>query len=139
MRPLLALVAALVAILPASAGQGSAEVLSSHRTKAVYEGNRHLPCRYRTSLCPDRCGHARDVAVFRITEYLAYEKSGQHGDPKATEFLLPLKAGEEVSAEILATAKGLAKGDAVRLDWLHEYVSKDGSKYPRRRVTLLAR
>lgn len=139
MRPILALLAALVAILPAQAGQGSAEVLSSHRTKAVYEGTRHLPCYFKTSLCPDRCGHAQAVAVFRITEYLAYEKPGQYGDAKATEFLLPLKQGEEVSADILSAAKGLNKGDAVRLEWLHEYVSKDGSKYPRRRVTLLAK
>lgn len=139
MRLVLALLAALVAFLPAQAGQGSAEVLSSHRTKAVYEGARHLPCRHRTSLCPDRCGHARDVAVFRIAEYLAYEKPAEYGDGKATEFLLPLAAGEEVTPEILAAAKALAKGDAVRLEWLHEYVTKDGSKYPRRRVTLLAR
>jgi hypothetical protein len=139
MRLILALLAALVVALPASAGQGSAEVLSSHRTKAVYEGARHLPCRHRTSLCPDRCGHARDVAVFRITEYVAYDKPGEYGDGKATEFLLPLAADEEVTPEILAAAKALAKGDAVHLDWLHEYVTKDGSKYPRRRVTLLAR
>lgn len=138
MRPLLALLAVLTA-LPAQAGQGSAEVLSSHRTKAVYEGTRHLPCYFKTALCPDRCGHARNVAVFRVTEYVAYEKPGEYGDPKATEFLLPLAAGEEVTPEILAAAKALAKGDAVRLDWLHEYVTKDGSKYPRRRVTLLAR
>jgi hypothetical protein len=137
MRLLLALLVSLVN-LPAQAGQGSAEVLSSHRTKAVYEGTRHLPCRHRTALCPDRCGHTRDVAVFRITEYVAYEKPGEYGDPKTAEFLLPLKEGEEVSAAILAAAKDLSKGAAVRLEWLHEYVTREGSKYPRRRVTLLA-
>ena len=137
MRLLLALLVSLVN-LPAQAGQGSAEVLSTHRTKAVYEGTRHLPCHFRTALCPDRCGHARDVAVFRITEYVAYEKPGQYGDPKAAEFLLPLKEGEEVSASILVVAKDLSKGAAVRLEWLHEYVTREGSKYPRRRVTLLA-
>ena len=137
MRPILVL--ALTLGSPLALAADKVEVLSSHRTKAVYEGVRHLPCRHRTSLCPDRCGHARDVAVFRITEYVAYEKPGQYGDAKATEFLLPLSQGEEVSAEILAVAQGLSKGDAVRLEWLHEYVTKDGSKYPRRRVTLLAR
>lgn len=137
MRPILAL--ALTLVSPLASAADKVEVLSSHRTKAVYEGVRHLPCRHRTSLCPDRCGHARDVAVFRVTEYVAYEKPGQYGDAKATEFLLPLSQGEEVSAEILAVAQGLSKGDSVRLEWLHEYVTKDGSKYPRRRVTLLAR
>lgn len=139
MRPILALALALALVSPLASAADKVEVLSSHRTKAVYEGVRHLPCRHRTSLCPDRCGHARDVAVFRVTEYVAYEKPGQYGDAKATEFLLPLSQGEEVSAEVLALAKGLSKGDAVRLEWLHEYVAKDGSKYPRRRVTLLAR
>jgi hypothetical protein len=137
MRLLLALLVSLVN-LPAQSGQGSAEILSTHRTKAVYEGTRHLSCHFRTSLCPDRCGHAKDVAVFRITEYVAYEKPGQYGDAKATEFLMPLVEGEEVSAGILTAAKGMSKGTAVRLEWLHEYVSKDGSRYPRRRVTLLA-
>lgn len=138
MRPILTLVLAVVGSPLALAADG-VEVLSSHRTKAVYEGVRHLPCRHRTSLCPDRCGHARDVAVFRITEYVAYEKPGQYGDEKAAEFLLPLGQGEEVSAEVLAIARGLSKGDAVRLEWLHEYVTKGGSKYPRRRVVVLAR
>jgi len=137
MRPILALALALIS--PLASATDKVEVLSSHRTKAVYEGTRHLPCRHRTSLCPDRCGHARDVAVFRITEYVAYEKPGQYGDAKATEFLLALRAGDEASPEVLALARSLAKGDAVRLDWLHEYVTEAGSSSPRRRVTLLAR
>lgn len=137
MRPILALALALASPLAYAADK--VEILSAHRTKAVYEGARHLPCRHRTSLCPDRCGHAKDAAVFRITEYVAYEKPGQHGDAKATEFLLPLGEGEDVSPEILAAAKTLAKGDTVHLEWLHEYVTKQGSQYPRRRVTRLAR
>jgi hypothetical protein len=114
--------------------------LSVHRTDAVYEGVRHLPCRHRTALCPDKCGHARDVAVFRITAYREYVKdNSHHGDPKAVEFLLPLKEGEEVSADILAFARALKAGDTVRLDWVHEYVRSQGASYPRRRVTQLAR
>lgn len=114
--------------------------LSVHRTDAVYEGVRHLQCLHRTSLCPDKCGHARGVAVFRITAYREYVKDNpHHGDPEATEFLLPLKEGEEVSADILAFAKALKAGDTVRLDWVHEYVRSQGASYPRRRVTQLAR
>ncbi|MFM8269645.1 MAG: hypothetical protein ACKN9V_05590, partial [Pseudomonadota bacterium] len=122
MRALLALVLALAA--PQALATSMVEVLSTHRTKAVYEGVRNLPCRHRTSLCPDRCGHARAVAVFRVTEYVAFDKPGKYGDGKTTEFLLPLVEGEEVSAEVLAVAKALSKGDAVRLEWLHEYVTK---------------
>lgn len=116
------------------------DVLSVHQTDAVYQGVRHLPCLHRTSLCPDRCGHAKDVAVFRITAYRSYTKTNpHHGDPQAAEFLLPLKAGEEVAAEQLDLAKGLVAGDAVRLDWQHEYVRAEGASYPRRRVTRLER
>lgn len=116
------------------------DVLSSHQTDAVYEGVRHLPCLHRTSLCPDKCGHAKDVAVFRITGYRAYEKPNpNHGDPRQAEFLMPLKAGEEVSSEQLEFAKGLKAGDAVKLDWVHEYVRSSGVSYPRRRVTKLER
>ena len=116
------------------------DVLSTHRTDAVYEGVRHLPCLHRTALCPDKCGHARDVAVFRITSYREYVAGNpHHGDPKAAEFLMPLKEGDEVSSETLAFAKGLQVGDAVKLEWVHEYVRSQGASYPRRRVTQLAR
>lgn len=81
-----------------------------------------------------------DVAVFRITAYRGYEKNNpNHGDPEAREFLLPLKADESVSAEVLATARALKEGDAVKLGWVHEYVRAEGASYPRRRVTELAR
>lgn len=132
-----------LSLLTASAQTGAppqVDVLSTHRTDAVYEGVRHLPCMHRTSLCPDKCGHAKDVAVFRIMAYRSYEKNNpHHGDPQAKEFLMPLKADDEVSAEQLEMAKGLKPGDAVRLDWVHEYVKTASASYPRRRVTRLER
>jgi len=116
------------------------DVLSTHQTDAVYEGVRHLPCLHRTALCPDKCGHARDVAVFRITHYRSYVKNNpNHGDPQAPEFLLPLRQDESVSADILSTARDLKVGEAVKLDWVHEYVQGESMSYPRRRVLLLAR
>lgn len=128
---------------PAPAGAPVApkvDVLSLHRTDAVYEGVRHLPCLHKTSLCPDKCGHACDVAVFRITAYRDYTKGNpHHGDPRASEFLMPLKEGEEVSATMLAFARGLKAGETVKLDWVHEYVRTEGASYPRRRVTRLDR
>ncbi len=53
--------------------------------------------------------------------------------------MMPLVESDEVNPTVLAFAKGLKVGDAVRLDWNHEYVKDDGVSYPRRRVTLLAR
>lgn len=134
----------LAAALPLGAQDGApapqVEVLSTHRTDAVYEGTRHIPCRHRTALCPEKCGHATDVAVFRITAYRSHEKGNpSHGDPEAREFLLPLKAGESVPADVLAATRALKAGDAVKLDWVHEYVRSEGASYPRRRVTRLAR
>jgi hypothetical protein len=53
--------------------------------------------------------------------------------------MMPLVEGNEVDAKVLVFAKELKAGDAVRLDWNHEYVKDDGAHYPRRRVTLLSR
>lgn len=125
---------------PAQPSAPQVDVLSTHRTDAVYEGVRHIPCRHRTALCPDKCGHAMDVAVFRITAYRSYERNNpNHGDPEAKEFLLPLKVDESVSAEVIATAGALKVGEAVKLDWAHEYVRGASASYPRRRVMRLAR
>lgn len=140
MRHALVLLAAILPLGAQNAAAPQVEVLSTHQTDAVCEGVRHLPCRHRTALCPDKCGHAMDVVVFRITAYRGYVKnSPHHGDPEAREFLLRLKPDEAVSAEVVATARSLKVGDAVRLDWVHEYVRADGVSYPRRRVTQLAR
>lgn len=140
MRSVLALLAAAILGADSKPPGSAVEILSSHQTDAIYQGARRLPCLHRTALCPDRCDHAKDVAVFRIAAYRSYTKANpNHGDPEAKEFLMPLKAGEEVSAEQLEFAKGLKPGDAVKLDWQHEYVRADGASYPRRRVTRLER
>ncbi len=136
----------LAAVLPLDAQNAApaapapqVDVLSTHQTDAVYEGVRHIPCRYRTALCPDKCGHAMDVAVFRITAYRSYVKnSPDYGDPEAKEFLLQLKPGEAASAEVLSVVRTLKVGAPVRLDWVHEYVRTESASYPRRRVTQLA-
>jgi hypothetical protein len=130
----------LIGLVPVWAAAPQVDILSKHSTHAVFEGVRHLPCMHKTSLCPDKCGHTKDVAVFRVTGYIAYEKTNpHHGDPQAAQFMMPLVEGNEVDAKVLAFAKELKTGDAVRLDWNHEYVKDDGAHYPRRRVTLLSR
>ena len=130
----------LLGLIPVWAAAPQVDILSTHSTHAVYEGVRHLPCLHKTSLCPDKCGHAKDVAIFRIVDYIAYSKTNpHHGDPQTTQFMMPLIEGNEVDATVLAFAKALKAGDTVRLDWNHEYVKEDGASYPRRRVTLLAR
>lgn len=96
------------------------ELLSAHSTEAVFEGSRDFPCRHRTSLCPQHCGHGGMVAEFRVAEYLAYEKLGKYGDEKATVFHQRLS---EAPPHVAAVIASLARGDRVRLDWHHDYVS----------------
>lgn len=141
MRLALVLLAAVLPLVAQNAAPApQVDVLSTHQTDAVYEGTRHIPCRHRTALCPEKCGHAMDVAVFRITAYRSYVKhSPNHGDPEAKEFLLQLRPGEVASAEVLSVVRVLKVGAPVRLDWVHEYVRTESVSYPRRRVTQLTR
>jgi hypothetical protein len=105
------------------------DLLSRHSTRATFAGVREQKCRHLTSLCPDACGHGMTLALFNVTEYLSYEKPGQYGDEKATVYHLRLSGGpgghddETATPEQRATVEGLAVGDAVLLDWNHDYVT----------------
>lgn len=138
MKPLLLLMLSAL-LLPAEEPNGR-ELLSSHQTEARFTGLVDHQCLGRTSLCPDRCGDSGKLAVFEITRYLAYEKPGQYGDPKQKEFRILIednmknaKVPEEIRDAILA----LKPGDQVRLDWNHDYVTKDRSKSPERVIVKL--
>lgn len=116
------------------------KLLSSHETIAVFNGTQFHKCRHMTSLCPDKCTHAGSVAVFKIKEYLDYQKPGKYGDSKATLFQTMIEdqlGTQKVSQRILDTIKSLKKGDTVKLSWNHNYVTKGGASYPVRAITLL--
>jgi hypothetical protein len=135
---LVALAMGMVAVAQDAPRESKRELLSWHETVAKYEGTRFQPCRHLTSLCPDRCGHARTLATFRIVRYLRYEKPGEYGDPKAEQFHVPVtgpQASNEADPRWDAVVKLLKPGDLVRLDWRHEYVTRDGSSFPERPVT----
>ena len=42
------------------------ELLSLHKTVAKFEGLKEHKCLFKTSLCPDRCGHGGTIAIFKI-------------------------------------------------------------------------
>lgn len=42
------------------------ELLSRHVTRGTYDGPVNIPCRFRTSLCPDRCGHGGQAVKFTV-------------------------------------------------------------------------
>lgn len=118
------------------------ELLSEHRTVARFDGVNSQQCMGRTALCPDKCGNSGDFASFSITGYLFYRKPGEYGDPMQHGFTFQVEdnmKNAKVSAELLATLKGLQKDDHVLLSWNHDYVTQAGSSSPERPVTKLSR
>lgn len=124
---------------PAGPGDGR-KLLSRHDTIATFEGIVDRPCRFRTALCPDRCDHGGKVAVFKINRYLDYEKPGEYGDPKSETFQFQVEDTQgkaKVPESLRKSVKELKKGDLVRLEWRHDYVTQEGSSFPERPVVRL--
>jgi hypothetical protein len=118
------------------------ETLSRHETVAEFRGTALHKCMGLTSLCPDKCGHSGSLATFRIVHYLAYEKPGEYGDPKAEEFAFLVEDNmghPKTTPDIRAAVNPLKKGDVVLLSWNHDYVTVNGTSGPERPVTRLER
>jgi len=121
--------------------------LSRHETHATFTGIQRSQCFFRTSLCPDRCGHAGEVALFTIDRYLSYEKNGQYGDPEAKQFHVRVDnnggSGSENQPEgVSDKIRLLQVGQKVKLSWNHDYVTTTwegggSGKSPERPVTRL--
>lgn len=94
------------------------QLLSLHETVAEFAGTAKMPCRFRTSLCPDKCGHAGDVATFTILGYIHYEKPGEYGDAKTAKYL------HKVDAALAKQLAALKPGDKLLLVWQHDYVTR---------------
>jgi hypothetical protein len=127
--------------LAAKSGE-SRDLLAAHRTEAKFEGIKDHRCLGRTALCPDECGHSGKLAVFSITKYLDYKKPGEYGDPKQESFQVLVEDNHQnpkVPEEIRQTILSLKPGDVVRLDWNHDYVTREGSKFPERPIVGLSR
>ena len=66
----------------------------------------------------------------------SYEKPGQYGDAQQT-----IQRFTDLEGAHAATVAKLSKGDKVRLEWDHNYVTRaengGESKYPERIITLL--
>lgn len=120
-----------------SAPEEARKLLSSHDTVARFSGLRDHKCMGLTALCPDRCGHSGRLATFEIVKYLAYKKTGEHGDPKQEQFMVLMEDNMEklkVPAAIRDAIVALKPGDLVHLKWNHDYVTKEGSKFPERPI-----
>ncbi len=143
MKTLFSFVVTAAAVLPLSAAPlpAKADLLASNTVTAQYLGARRLPCMGRTALCPNRCGHAASVAVFRVISNEAYAKPGKYGDDKAepgAEILIDAKAdvpGQD--AAVLKTLAALTPGDKVKLTQKHYYADFGDVLMPIRPVTEL--
>jgi hypothetical protein len=114
-------------------------ILSTHSTLSVFRGTAIQPCRHRTTLCPDRCGHGGSVAAFAVQRYFSYAKPGLYGDERQTVFHARV---DEAPPAIAATIASTPVGALVRLDYTHYYVTRKESSggqcsFPERVITRL--
>lgn len=117
------------------------DLLSAHDTVARFSGLKDHRCMGLTTLCPDRCGESGKLATFAIVKYLAYEKPGQYGDPKQEQFMVLIEdnmKNPKVPKAIRDAVLALKPGDLVRLQWNHDYVTREGSKFPERPIKNLS-
>ncbi|XP_066917687.1 uncharacterized protein [Clytia hemisphaerica] len=116
------------------------DLLAKHETVATFNGLEDRPCFFRTSRCPNECGHAATLAVFHVIKYLNYEKPGKYGDKKQEKFHVRPSDSVEISGltpdrkSVLESLKG---GDYVLLSWNHDYVHTGGCSSPQRPITKL--
>ena len=118
----------------------SGELLSDHVAEAEFTGIIHRKCRFLTSLCPDKCDHARDFAVFRIVKYLDYRKPGKYGDEKQDQLMVDvtdadyeIKQGDEV---VLVGSQGsesipVEEVAAINNSFNYEFVCDINRRVPR--------
>jgi hypothetical protein len=122
----------LCPIFAAPPKEGS-ELLSRHQTIATLKSIGFRQCLGLTSRCPNLCGDSGEFATFEIKRYLAYDKPGEYGDPKQTEFLVQISDFDKKpkgDPKLLAWIKTLKAGDSVTLTWEHRYVTHEGSSSP---------
>lgn len=135
------LMAALLPGVMASPLPEKAELLASNTVVAQYVSTDARPCYGRTSLCPDRCGHAVQLAKFRVLMNEAYEQPGKYGDDKAVAGnLLLVDASSDIPGQDVEMLKKLAElkpGQVVRITQKHYYAEVSGVHTPIRPVTQL--
>ena len=111
------------------------DVLSHHDAICEFQGIQHIPCRFRTALCPDRCDHASDVAMFKVLEYKEYELKGKYGDEKQEQIACEIKKPVfHQDPAIAEKCKQLKVGQKVEVVYDHLYVDDGSNLRPERPV-----
>ncbi len=118
-----------------------AKELARNEVLAMYVGTRKVPCMHRTALCPNKCDHAKTVAVFKVIRNENYAKTVGYGDVKAEvddEICVDINMDVEgQSLETLETIQQLNTSDYVHLTQVHYYVTKEYTSYPVRPIVKL--
>lgn len=111
------------------------EILSHHDAICEFTGIKHIPCRFMTSLCPDRCDHASDVAIFKVLEYKNYEQKGEYGEEKQENIYCEVKKPVyHQDPAIAEKAKSLTPGQKVEVVYDQLYVHDDTGARPERPI-----
>ena len=130
----------LTAVVISAPADEQRALLARHETVAVFSGAPFRKCLGLTTLCPEQCDGSGEWATFEIRGYLVYDKRGEYGDPKQGEFQVRVSdfhkqpVGDPRWRKIIQT---LQPGDFVALTWNHDYVTRDGSKFPDRPLVSL--
>ena len=138
---LLAAMLSVPSVLMAAPLPEKADLLATNTVVAVYSGTVKPPCHFRTALCPDRCGHSREQAVFTIKTSEDYSHPGKYGAPRmavGSEWMVGTK--DDVPGQdpaVLEQLAGLKPGDTVRMTVTHYYITLNNASYPVRPVTSL--
>lgn len=113
-------------------------MLASNTVVAKYMGVRDIPCRFMTADCPDRCGHARKVALLHVISNEHYSKLSEYGDAKAeAQNVLMVDINNDVPGQpktVLEHVRNLKDGELVRLTLCHYYAEIDNAHIPIRPV-----
>ena len=118
------------------------DTLATNSTISLFEGITKRPCFFRTDLCPDKCNHSKELAKFKIIEYLEYTKPGEYGDEKQDFFYADINYNAEENKqkkEFIDFIKTLKEGDKVKLNWDHIYINNNGSRYPERPIRFISK
>lgn len=78
------------------------------------------------------------LAVFKIDEYLKYEKPGQFGDAKVDTFswnLKPESDSNKLHPEFLEIVKNLQLNQKVGINWTHFYIHNENGAHPESSVS----
>merc|ERR1719293_434331 len=97
----------------------SRQKLSKHKVFATFEGMR--PGREPMMMIYPPMP-AKQYAMFKVDEYISYEKPGKYGDAKQVQFQF---VPTEQKASVAKTVDALALGDKVLLEWQHDYVTEE--------------